>query len=133
MASIMALSPFLLALLPVAAKVIPAAAAVLVAWLTHRHVSDGRLQKALDWLDRTAPVAVRSVAQTYLDDLTEAAKDGVLTDEEKARALEKAVDAVLAMTPPSFAAVLRVAYGERLGSVIKGFLEAAVHSIKKKI
>jgi hypothetical protein len=69
---------------------------LLLSKLVHKFITNITAQGVVDRFGFELKAAVLSVGQTYVSDLRRANEDGVLTDEERAEAKRRAVEAVKA-------------------------------------
>ena len=92
------------------------------------------LQRAFIVLDDVVMNAVREVSQTYVDTIRKARADGVLTDEEKAKAKQDAMKRAKELLGASGMALLKAAFGikgdepARVDAMLGSRIEAEVRS-----
>lgn len=87
----------------------------------------------LDEVDRAVTTAVKEIAQTYVDDIKAAAADGMLTQEEKTEALNRAKKRSLQLLSVTSKAVLEDLFGTAKGEAtawLDSLIEAKVHDLK---
>ncbi len=102
-------------------------------WLMKQHSRNKLLQAALDMANGAVGTAVRSVAQTYVDALASAAKDGLITEAEKSQALRLAIQATLVLIPPNILEILHSVYpGAQFDAFLVHTIEAAVKDLSLK-
>lgn len=138
-APLLAFAP-LVALLPVLKVVLPIVLPPVMAWAGYRldawiatKTKNEKLVVALSQFRSTLADAVLAVQQTYVDDLLEASADGTLSASEKAQALTKARDLVLATLPPEIKKLLQQYYGDTFGVVLETMIEAGVSRLKPSV
>ena len=104
------------------------------AWLKTK-VHNDAAAGALGRLNDAVFTAVKEIQQTYVADLREAAKDGVVTPEELAKAKADAVAKAKSYIGPQGLALLGTVLGSNattlIDSFIGGKIEAAVHDVKQ--
>lgn len=113
---------------PVLTAVGVALAAIIAAGIRHlfAKMKNERLRDYGDLLAGFAETAVKSVAQAEADVLKEAATDGKLTDEEKQRLKQTAVDTIKSIAPDVI-----IKFMSRVNSDVDALLDALIESAVK--
>lgn len=106
---------------------------LLLKWLNAK-IKNDNLREIAFQVEDAALAAVKSVYQTYIEELKFKRADGKLTDDEKAEAKDRALDHAKEIMGPEarkLALKLFKNNGFEVNKLIRHKIEAAVHDLKK--